>query len=75
MMSRPDAIRTIIAVEVSNSNHGDFLKHIAAAWQHTDRQNKRIMRPFWTLLIEKYELEKEYAEAIEEHLPEYLEAS
>lgn len=67
-MKRMDAILQIIAVEVSTSNHGDFLKLIATAWQKADMVNKQILRPTWLVLIEKYGFEKEYAEAIEEHL-------
>ena len=72
-MRRGDAILQIIAVEVSNSNLGDFLKNIAAAWQRAEPENKRILRPTWLVLIEKYKLDTEYAEAIERELPSYLE--
>ncbi len=72
-MRKADAILMIIAVEVSNSNHGDFLKNIAAAWQRAEPDNRRILRPTWLVLIEKYKLDTEYAEAIERELPSYLE--
>ena len=72
-MNRADAILQIIAVEVSNSNHGDFLKNIATAWQRAEPENKRILRPTWLVLIEKYRFDTEYAEAIERELPSYLE--
>ena len=71
-MNRTDAILQIIAVEVSNSRHGEFLKAVAKAWQMADNENKPIIKPAWLLLIEKYRLEKEYAEAIETHVGEYL---
>ncbi len=73
-MKRGDAILQIIAVEVSNSNHGDFLKNIAAAWQRAEPDNKRILRPTWLVLIEKYKLNTEYVEAIERELPSYLDS-
>lgn len=63
----------IIAVEVSNSHHGDFLKTFAKAWQLAQGSNKILLKPAWIALIDKYELQDEYAEAIKEHLPEYLE--
>lgn len=62
----------IIAIEICLSNHGDFLKSIAHAFHKADRANKEIIRDAWYKLIEKYELEKEYRDAIEEHLDEYL---
>ena len=71
-MRRADAVLQIIAVEVGNSNHGDFLKNIAAAWQGAEPENKRILRPTWLVLIEKYKLDTEYAEAIERELPGYF---
>jgi len=74
-MRRADAVLQIIAVEVSKSNHGDFLKLIATAWQKADVHNKRIMRPTWLLLIDKYKLDTEYAKAIEENLESYLEGT
>ena len=71
-MNQPDAILQIIAVEVVNSNHGDFLKHFANAWLKTDRANKVILKPAWLMLVNKYQLEEEYFEAIERHLEEYI---
>ena len=47
-----------IAVEVSYSKEGDFLKVFAQAWQLADPFNKRILKPAWLILIEKYGLEK-----------------
>jgi len=73
-LNRTDAILSIVAVEVGNSNHGGFLKHMAAAWQNADRQNKRIIKPAWLVIVDRYKLEEEYSEAIKEHLPEYMEA-
>ena len=72
-MDRVNALLQIIAVEVSNSNHGDFLKNIATAWQRASPQNKKILMPTWLILIEKYKLDTEYAEAIEKEMPSYLE--
>ena len=47
-----------IAVEVSSSKEGDFLKAFALAWQLADSFNKRILTPAWLVLIDKYGLEK-----------------
>ena len=63
----------IISVEVCHSNHGDFLKSVAHVFHKADRENKEIIRDAWYKLIKKYRLEEEYKQAIEEHLPEYLE--
>ena len=49
-----------IAVNVSLSDHGDFLKTFAKAWQMADPFNKRILKPAFLVLIEKYRLDKEY---------------
>lgn len=73
-MNKEQAALQIIAIEVSNSKHGDFLKHVANAWLIADRQNKLILKATWVVLIEKYRLDKEYADAIEEHIEKYLEA-
>lgn len=62
----------IISIEVCQSKHGGFLKSMAHAFHKADRGNKEIIRNVWYELIEKYNLEKEYKQAIEEHLPEYL---
>ena len=48
-----------IAVNVSQSRHGDFLKIFALAWQIADSRNKEVLMPAWLILIEKYQLEKE----------------
>ncbi|MBA7474963.1 hypothetical protein ES707_10326 [subsurface metagenome] len=58
----------IIAVEVLNSNHGDFLKCFAGAWQRADLSNKRILLEPWKQLISKYKFREEYAEAIKREL-------
>jgi len=73
-LNRTDAILSIVAVEVGSSNHGSFLKHMAAAWQSADRQNKPIIKPAWLVIVDRYKLEEEYSEAIKEHLHEYSEA-
>ena len=49
-----------IAIDVSNSNHGDFLKTFATAWQLADPENKSILLQAWADLIGKYSLHKEY---------------
>ena len=49
-----------IAVDVVNSNHGDFLKTFADAYLRADRANERILRPAWLVLVDKYQLDKEY---------------
>ena len=61
----------IIAVEVTNSNHGDFLKHMANAWIVADPENRCILEEAWTRLISKYGLGEEYYREIEEHRWEY----
>ena len=63
----------IIAVEVTNSNHGDFLKHVARAWIQADLGNRAILDTAWKGLIYKYDLVREYAKEIEEHRGEYEE--
>jgi len=55
-----DEILDSIAVNVSLSNHGDFLKIFVKAWQMADPFNKRILKPAFLILIEKYRLDKEY---------------
>jgi hypothetical protein len=47
-----------IAVNVSQSNHGDFVKTFALAWQRADPFNKEVLMPAWLVLIEKYHLEQ-----------------
>ena len=61
----------IIAIEVTNSNHGDFLKHMANAWLTADALNKALLEDAWATLVAKYDLAKEYAKAIKEHRGEY----
>ena len=73
-MNREDANLMIIAVEVSQSNHGDYLKHLAAAYVKADRENRVLMKPFWSTMVNKYGLEVEYQQAIAEHQEEYLDA-
>ena len=58
-MSVDEALDSI-AVNVSLSSHGDFLKAFAKAWQMADPFNKRILKPAFLILIEKYRLDKEY---------------
>lgn len=48
-----------IAVHVYNGNYGSFLKAVADAWLKADPKNKRILRPAWVILIDKYNLDKE----------------
>jgi len=62
----------IIAVEVANSNHGDFIKHVANAWINADPGNKALLEPVWRILINKYGLTEEYVTEIEEHRHEYV---
>jgi hypothetical protein len=54
-----DEMLDSIAVNVSLSNHGDFLKTFAKTWQMADPFNKRILKPAFLILIEKYRLDKE----------------
>ena len=61
----------IIAVEVSNSRHGDFLKAMARAWQFADKQNKHLLMPVWNTVAANFQLVAEYAEEINEHREEY----
>ena len=58
MALNPDKELDRIAVEVSLSRHGDFLRTFVTAWQMADIENKTILRPAWLALIEKYELDK-----------------
>jgi len=55
-----DEILDSIAVNVSLSNHGDFLKAFAKAWQMADPSNKGILKPAFLTLIEKYGLDGEH---------------
>jgi hypothetical protein len=48
-----------IAVNISQSRHGDFLKTFATAWQLADPSNKELLMPVWVLLITKYHLDEE----------------
>ena len=76
MMNKRDGIEAdIIAVEIGKSNHGDFLKHIFAAWYSADKRNKVLMMPLVLALMSRYDLREEYAKAIKEHYNEYLEGS
>ena len=72
MNKRDVAEATIIAVEIGRSNHGDFLKHIFAAWYSADKRNKVLMMPLVLALMSRYELREEYAKAIKEQIKEYL---
>jgi len=47
-----------IAVNVSQSRHGDFVKAFALAWQLADPSNKELLMPVWVILITKYHLEE-----------------
>ena len=48
-----------IAIEVVNDQgQSMFLRRFADAWLLTDAENKRILRPAWLVLIEKYRLEE-----------------
>ena len=47
-----------IAMDVYRGNRGSFLKAIADAWCKADPNNKRILRPAWTRIVEKYGLDK-----------------
>ena len=73
MNKRDVAEATIIAVEIGRSNHGDFLKHIFAAWYSADKRNKVLMMPLVLALMSRYDLREEYAKAIKENIKEYLE--
>lgn len=66
--SRALQILDIIAVEVLNSNQGDFLRSFAEAWQRADPFNKRIIQKPWIRLIDKYELRKKYKDIIAREL-------
>ena len=48
-----------IAVRIYNSSHGDFLRTLAHAWLRADMSNKRILRPCWSAIVTKYDLDKE----------------
>jgi len=48
-----------IAVRVVNDrSQSMFLRRFADAWLLTDAENKRLLRPAWLVLIEKYRLEE-----------------
>jgi len=62
----------IIATSVLNSNHGDYLKTVAHAYLKADRwENKRLMQPFWSQMVAKYGLDKEYAGIVEVEVKEF----
>ena len=71
-MNREEANLMIVAVEVAQSRHGDYLKHLAQAYLKADMDNKWMMKPFWSDTVDKYGLELEYQHAIAEHQGEYL---
>jgi len=48
-----------IAIDVSVSRHGDFLRSFALAWQLADPENKDLMLVAWVSLIGKYGLDEE----------------
>lgn len=48
-----------IAHRVFYSRHGGFLRKFADAWLHADAENKRILKPAWLILIDKYGLDDE----------------
>ena len=49
-----------IAIKVTKSLHGGFLRTFADAYLKADNSNKRILWSAWTRLIEKYQLDEEY---------------
>jgi len=49
-MNRRDANLLIVAVEVSQSRHGDYLKHLAAAYVKADKENRYMMKPLWAAI-------------------------
>ena len=51
-----------MAIAVAHSNHGSFLKSYADAWLRADVPNKRLMKPVWLVLIDKYSLDKDLEE-------------
>ncbi len=48
-----------IARLIRYSKHGYFVKALAQAWLHADRDDKEIIRPGWVEIIHKYNLNKE----------------
>lgn len=54
----PNGLREI-AVRVFHSNHCNCLKVFADAYLKADKENEKILRPAWLVLIEKYRLDKE----------------
>lgn len=48
-----------IATNVVHSNHGSFLKALADTWLRSDVENRAILRPAWTKIVKKYNLDKE----------------
>ena len=45
-----------IAVHVYNGVYGLFLVTMADTWLTADADNKRILRPAWVIIIDKYNL-------------------
>lgn len=46
-----------IAVDVSRSDRGSFVKAMATAWLRADPSNQRILWEAWETIITKYGLE------------------
>jgi len=42
--------------ELKHGRHGSFLEHFLLAWQYADPSNKRILKPAFKHLINKYSL-------------------
>jgi hypothetical protein len=52
-----------IAVHVVSYKHGCFLQTFALAYLRADQENERILRPAWLVLVDKYDLDREYEAA------------
>ncbi len=47
-----------LALRVYNGDYGSFLKTFTDAYLLADKKNRKILRPAWKKLIEKYDLLK-----------------
>lgn len=53
-MESVDEVLRSIAVRVYHGDHGGFLRTFADAYLLADKENKKILRPAWMQIIDKY---------------------
>jgi len=46
----------IAVKELKHGRHGSFLEHFLLAWRFADPTNKRVLKPAFEFLVEKYGL-------------------